>query len=122
MTIIRRATAKQARKILLSGSQVIIEDLIRCATGEKDPTDPKGKRVSVDENARAIYLDAIIPMLQQVGDTQRLRAGSTADVIKMVARGKITIAEAKELMCIMQADFEVNQLPELLEKFESLQK
>lgn len=54
--------------------------------------------------------------------TPNLRATNTEQVLRLLRRGKVTITEAKELMNIMATDFEVTQLPELLERFESLQK
>jgi len=51
-----------------------------------------------------------------------IRATTTADIIKLLRRGKITISETKELMAIAQTDFEITELPKLLEKFERLSK
>lgn len=40
--------------------------------------------------------------------------------MKVLKSGDVTIADARELMNILATEFEVTQLPELLEKFEEL--
>lgn len=54
--------------------------------------------------------------------TPNLRATNTEQVLKLLRRGKVTIAEAKELMAMMATDFEINSLPDLLAKFEELNR
>lgn len=116
----KKLTAREAREMLLSGCAPIIEDLIICATGKKQKDHPERKRVNVDSKARETVMDAIIPMIQQAGDVQRIRATSTADVLKLIRRGKVTIQEAKELMLIMATDFEVTEIPKMMERIEEI--
>ncbi len=53
--------------------------------------------------------------------TPNLRATNTEQVLKLLRRGKVTIAEAKELMLMMATEFEIKELPKLLASFEELQ-
>jgi len=118
----RMVNAKEVRAMLLSGCTPIIEDVLKLATGDKNKSDPSSPNSNVNDNARKIVMDAIIPMLQSAGDIQKLRATSTGDIFKMLKDEKITISEADHLMSMLHKDFEMNSLPELMERFESLQE
>lgn len=66
--------------------------------------------------------DVLSQVILQADDMRIIHVRSNADILKLLRRGKITVDEAERLMSVMQKMFEMEQLPELLEKFESLQK
>ena len=63
--------------------------------------------------AQKIIWDAVIPMLQQVGDLKKLEATNSKEVIRLLGQGKITVAEAKDLMATFHQQMEIEELPKL---------
>ena len=83
--------------------------------------DSNSKSYEEKEKDRIIKaFENILPRLPV--HTPRLRATNTESVLKLLRRGKLTLLEAERLMSIMATEFEITQLPELLERFESLNK
>ena len=73
------------------------------------------------ETQQKKVIDAVEKILPRLPvHTPSLRATNTESVLKLLRRGKLTINEAKDLMSIMTAEFEIKQLPELMEKLELL--
>jgi hypothetical protein len=70
-------------------------------------------------NAQREIWTAIIPILQQAGDIKKLEAKNSADVIKLVGTGKITVAEAKDLMLLFHQQMEIEEVPKLLAAIEA---
>lgn len=64
--------------------------------------------------------EVLSQVILQADDMRKIHARTNADVMKLLRRGKITIVEAERLMSIMQKMFEMEQLPELLEKYAEL--
>ncbi len=116
-----RLNAKEARALILSGSRLVIKDLLTLATGQPNPDVPEGRRIGVDDKARKMVMNAIIPMLQQAGDVQKVEAESTQDVIGLLKEGVVTFVEAKELMQMLSTKSEIDDLKKLLEKMNDLQ-
>ena len=110
--------AKEARAQLLSGSGPIIKSLLRDATGERN--EENGGYYNVDKQARKIVLDAIIPMLQAAGDTQKIEASTAADVVRLLGEGLLTFIEARELMNMLSTKSDIEDMKLLLEKMEAL--
>ncbi len=118
---IRQMNAKEARQLILSGSSILINDLLVLATGDSNPDTENGRRINVDQKARDAVLNAIIPMLQQAGDVQKVEAESTHDVISLLKDGTVSFAEAKQLMDMLSTKSEIDDLKKLLEKMDELQ-
>ena len=66
--------------------------------------------------------DVLSQVILQADDMRKIHVQSNADILKLLRHGKLTVGEAERLMGVMQKMFEMEQLPELLDKFESLQK
>ena len=111
-----KVTAKEARSMLLSKCSPIINDLLLLATGESQPNHPDRKNLNVDEGARQQVLDIIAPMMVQAGDTQKIEAGTTAQIINMLSEGNITIQEAKSLMEVINVQTNIESMKELVAK------
>ena len=93
----------------------MITDLLAMANGEAND-ESGGRRLNVDKDARKIVMDAIIPMLQAAGDTQKIEAGTTAQIINMLSEGAITIQEAKSLMEVINVQTNIESMKELVAK------
>jgi len=107
--------SSQLRSKLIKDAEWVIEKYIETAKDKSVENEPQARKAQKD------IWDAVIPMLQTTGDIQRIRAASTGDIFNMLKRGKVTIAEAERLMNMAHKEFEMTQLPEMLDKFESLQ-
>ena len=69
------------------------------------------------EYALGMLEDAI----RKASDSQQLNASTAHDVVDLIKSGKINLDEAHGLMKVIQAKQEIEELPKLLEKLESLE-
>ena len=115
-----RMNAKEARARLLSGSSILINDMLVLATGSPNPEVENGPRINVDPKARVAVFDAIIPMIQQAGDIQKVEAESTQDVIGLIKDGLVTFTEARDLMQMLSTKSDIEDMKVLLEKMGAL--
>lgn len=108
--------AKSLRNKLFSElGEFLIDEYTSVIKGEGDFSSNSVK-------AREDVFDILKEVILKESDTKKIIATSTESVLKLLRRGKITLEEAERLMKIMQTDFEITELPKLLEKFESLNK
>jgi len=101
------------RKSFLEMASPLLEEYVNASLG-------KGTLSSKDGTARAEVWDLLRDIIVQADDTQKIRTSTTADIIKLLKRGKISIKEAKELMSILKDEYEITQAPELMAKLEEL--
>ena len=107
--------------MVLSGSMPIIRELLRKATGELfDERDPAKGFTGYDLKARDMVISIITPMLQSAGEIQALNAASASEVIQLLKEGKVSFQEAKELMSIVQMQFEMDELRDLANRLDGL--
>lgn len=66
--------------------------------------------------------DVLSQVILQADDMRKIHVQSNADILKLLRNGKVTVGEAERLMGVMQKMFEMEQLPELLDKFEGMNK
>jgi putative heme degradation protein len=105
------ASLEELRAEFLTDAQPIMKHVLAIAAGT--PSDLLlGK---VDKEAIAQVWKVLEPMLQQAGDIKKLEIKNSGEVLKLVAGGKLTFKEAKELMQLFQAHTEMEELPKLLE-------
>ena len=109
-----KMNAKDARSMLLSGCQPLIDDILILAIGKKNSEFPENGRLNVNEGARKQVLDIIAPMLQSAGDTQKIEAESTGSIIECLKQGTITFTEAKELMNMLSVQSDIEDVKKLL--------
>lgn len=81
----------------------------------------KGKRMygSSAESRIVTAFENIISKMPIVHTNVEME--TTADVIKAVSEGKISITEAKELMALLREQQEIDVLPELVEAIQSIE-
>lgn len=85
----------ELRKQLLDEAKPIIDYV--CATAlDRSKIDP-----GVDQVGLSRIWEAVIPILQKANDISAINAASTADVIQLLADGKITLTDAKDLILIV---------------------
>jgi hypothetical protein len=108
-------TPSEIRANFLKKAEPLIDEYVGASLG-------KSQLSSNDATARSEVWSLLRDILVNADDLKKVSASNTKSVLRLLRRGKITIDEAERLMRIMQTDFEVTELPALLEKFESLNK
>ena len=108
----------ELRSLLLTNGRQVIEEVINRATG-------KGRPPTIDPEYVQIVWKAIIPMLQNSEDLARITGisdGSISarvdNVLEQVAKGTLTIQQGKRLIEMLQAGFNITELPELVAKLQ----
>lgn len=88
----------------------------------------KPKHAQIDAKLMLNYIDSIMPIIQQADDPVPIAKLTDGDiskrvdrVLKKVARGDITPKQGKEYIALLQAGFDMTELPKLLASFEELQ-
>lgn len=66
--------------------------------------------------------EVLSQVILQADDTRKIHIKTNADILDLLSKGKVSVSEAERLMGLMQKMFEMEQLPELLEKFEGMNK
>lgn len=114
-----KVTANYLRKRWLENAEEIMDeylDYLRTGT--------RGKR---DIPLLKEYIDSIIPIIQKAddpvprvdltrGDMQR----RVNRILRKVSRGQLTPTEGRKLIELLQAGFEITELPRLIEKLEEM--
>jgi hypothetical protein len=83
--------------------------------------DKRVEHRSLAEKAQDKIWDAMVPMIQQLGEARKLEAGSTAGVIDLLRSGNVTVDEALKLMTMLRTQVEADILPDLQNKLEELE-
>jgi len=116
------STATRIRKDFLQDSAEVLDEIRRRMLGKKS------KFPSADGDFLLKYWDAIIPILQQADDPTPLAKLTDGDitqrvdaVLEEVASGDITPNEGKKLIGLLQAGFDITELPKLIEKLNDLE-
>ncbi len=115
-----RMTARNARSILLSRAPECINGLIDIALGIDD-----------DEPHPEILLEIVkkmIPEIKLADDKQDFRCGmpsfkkedAAKEFINMAIEGKISLNELEQGMKILRTDYEISELPSLIEKLNEI--
>lgn len=106
---------QQLRVKLLESSAQVIDEVIARGTGK-----PRDHRIE-DKDLNRVW-DAVVPILQQVGDHRKIEASSCADVIKALSAGKVSVDEALKLMTMLRTQAESEVLPALEAKLAAMEK
>jgi len=59
---------------------------------------------SGDKRAQDKLFNAVLPILQQAGDLQKIESETVAEVIKAVAEGNMTIQDAQEMIKVIKGN------------------
>ena len=109
-------TSKELRKQFLEGVEPFMKELLQVLSGEL-------KEFSCKNNfAVSEAWNLLKDLIKQADDISKLKAESTSDITKLLADGDISAAEAKDLMSILQTDFEMNEMKELAAKLEMMDR
>lgn len=83
---------KELKNLLLSEAEEVIRSVVSAA---KD-----GSEVNpgYDPIAQRLVWDAVIPMIQNLSEKDKLIAKNTDDILQLLADGDITVQEAKDLV------------------------
>jgi hypothetical protein len=112
--------ASEMRHLLLTNSKDVILQIVANAKGEDGPLGKEAWGKYAEASQKKIW-DAVIPMLQQAGDLQKVTASNHSGIIQCLKDGVISIKDAKELMGIVQMQFEMTELAELAAKLDASQ-
>ena len=111
---IKADNAKEMRKQFLSQASGIVGTVLAKARGEPVHTD-------IDNAAQISIFNAVVPMLQAAGDTQKIEAESTGSIIECLKQGTLTFTEAKELMQMLSVQSDIEDIKKLLMTVERLE-
>lgn len=106
---------KRTERLMKENIPQLIEKYFDIVLNERELT----KGYTDSENDKIIKAFELIASKLPVY-TPNLRAKNTGDILRLLRRGKVTIQEAKELMLIMATDFEVTEIPKMMERMEEL--
>ena len=81
-----------------------------------------GTFVSTDNAARKESWDTLKQMMLGVQEAEKITCGTHSEIIQCLKEGVISIKDAKELMSIVQMQFEMTELAELAAKLDEVQK
>ena len=93
----------------------LAELFIGVALGEKVFTGGKSQEAAANK-----VWDTLTPVIKRISEARSLDANSTADVIVMLKEGKLSLAEARELMQMLSTKSDIEDMKALLEKMEAL--
>ena len=118
-------TAREVRDIFLSKGPEAINKLIDTAIGFK--TDRAGNRTEytgeVDLPVLLAIVQKMVPMMEMADDREALdieQANSIEELLLMQNQGVLSRNEVERYTRILKTNFDINTLPELLTKIESL--
>ncbi len=73
-------------------------------------------------NAKAMTqaVDMMLDLIMTAKDTDKIAVKTTAEVVALLGKGKISIEQALRLMELLKAEQEIHELPKLMEQLEKL--
>lgn len=108
-------TAQDLRTQVLSNSLAMIERLQQSFV--------LNEPLTASELAAYDYLWPIIEnLINKTEDLKVLKAKNASDVISAVAKGKMSVKDAASMMSLLQVKFEMEELSDLLDKMDDLEK
>jgi len=114
-------SAQRLRAKLMKDAAKVIEDVIGEASGKR-------QSAMVDKSYQKMVWDALVPIIQGSGDPTPLAKLTDGDitqrvdaVLSEVASGAIIPDEGKKLIGLLQAGFDITELPKLIEKLNDLE-
>jgi len=115
-------SVKKLRSKLITDAVQVIEDIIGEASGKR-------QSALVDKEYQKMVWDALVPIIQQADNPTPLAKLTDGDitqrvdaVLSEVACGAITPDEGKKLIGLLQAGFDITELPKLIERLSDLEK
>lgn len=94
---------------LIHAANVIVDHRIAIAVG----LETNKNAIFYNNNECEWVLKQVEPMLKTVEQTKKIQAESMKDVTKLLSKGKISIAEAKEYLNIIQQQTAMDLLEEI---------
>ena len=108
---------KEIADEFLLRTEDIIEE-IHCRTMGEESAFPEAN-LSMLMKYFDIYAE-IVKNVTEVGEIQKIEAETTADIIKMLKDGGITIRDAKDLMSMLSIQSDIEDIKTLLAKVQQL--
>lgn len=108
-----QSTPEEIRAIAISGLKPFMNDFFDILNG--DSKEFKSDNAYVIENS----MDIAKGIIKTAGDLKIIEATNTAEVIKALNKGRITLAEAKDLMYVMTGHFEMTDLKDIMSKLDT---
>ena len=93
-------------KVLLENAGPIIKHKMALATGKSSDLD----MALVDQATQDEIWKTLVPMLQTTGAREKIDAKTSQDIVKLLANGKVSISDARELMLIMKLGAETEAI------------
>ena len=106
---------KEIEEKIKKSMPALAELFMGIALGDKVFTGGKSQETAANK-----VWDSISPMIKRMGEVQVLEAQSTADVIELLGKGKVTITDAKDLMQMLSTKSDIEDVKILLEKVNAL--
>ena len=114
-------SAHKLRAKLLNDAAKVIEDVIGEASGKR-------QSAMVDKDYQKMVWEALVPIIQSSDDPTPLAKLTDGDITQRVdavlgevASGAITPDEGKKLIGLLQAGFDITELPALIERLNEIE-
>lgn len=102
-------SASDIRQFVLDAAEPVIKHKIAQATGQESELN----LAYVDPAAVDDVWKLLGPIIQAANDVQVINAKNTADILKLLGSGKLSISEASQLMMILKTQTEIEEVKEL---------
>ncbi len=106
----------ELRDLFINGAEFVIKSELKASNGTK-PLDLK----SVDIPSYLRVWEVAKEIILNADNLKKIDAQSTKDVTTALSKGKITADEALKLMSMLKLEYEVSELPLLLDRLDQLQ-
>lgn len=107
-------SAKKIRQDFIEGVTPFVKDYVAVARGE-------GVMPHLDKDARAAVWDVAKQIILEAGDQQKIKAKNTTQVLALLKAGKVSVAEAKDLMTMLDIKTDIEEAPRIREALEKLE-
>ncbi len=103
--------AKQARICFLENASTIIKDQLYLAKND----------TKLSPGQRQLF-DTLSKMIVAESDMEKIKTKSSADILELLGKGKVSVAQAVQLMELMKGKAEIDLSEDLMEKLDKLKK
>ena len=96
----------RAQTVLLQGAEALTKYKVQRALGQPTDLDPS----TIDVSAHDDLWKALVPIIQSASMREKIDAKTSQDIVKLLANGKVSVSEARELMTILKLGAEVEAI------------
>ena len=113
MSTAEQITARELRQEFLQKARPLLDQYINAAVHGK-------KLKSVDGDCREAVWDTLQRAILAENDVHKVRVRQQGDVLKLIEKGKVSIQDGLQLMQVLRAGSEMEELQRISEQLETL--